>query len=322
MRGFLWRKCLARIFESDAPGFLQKIVLGRCKHYFFKRKASKILGRGQATIKLKRPNAIANVIYTGGFRSSVMQSQPILLRWYAGGCNIYACDIPNHGLSVPDESRRGYIESFDACINVALAMILATLWSRSRRNIPVVLMGHSFGALIMLGLLLHYPFLQKYVAGVICCATPLRVDHNVAEHLRRWQKALARADMLLKFFEKWRRWAVHIPGPEEFAEDDLDDPLLYKGPLYAHTAIVINNAANFVREHIDSVRVPVLFVHGARDEVAPVRYVDDAVALMGERAKLFLYAEGNHDILRDVTSIHDEILSWIRECVGIQEKTR
>lgn len=315
MHGFLWKKCLASVLRSDGSGIIRRIILRRLKRYFFKKKAPRILGKEQATIKIKRPNAIVNIIYIGGFRSSVLQSQPILLRWYAGGCNIYACDIPNHGLSVVDESERGSIKSFDSCIDIALAMTLATIWSRSRGEMPIVLMGHSFGALIMQGLLIKYPFLQKHIAGIIACGTPLRVDHNVGDHLRRWQKAFTRADTLLKFFAKWRKWSVFVHTPEEFDPDDRDDPFQYKGPLYLHTSLVINEAANFVREHIDEIKTPLLFVHGERDEIAPVQHVQDAVKLLGNRARLLFYPEGNHDILRQITSVHDDVLPWILERV-------
>lgn len=233
-----------------------------------------------STLDWRPARAIGNVVFFHGYRSRVGMILPFLDALVNAGFNVFACDLPNHGTSVEDERERGNIKNFCDLLDTARVMVLTVLVSSSRRRLPTFIIGHSLGALITVRLLQSRSRIKRHVQGAVCASMPFRVDHNVTKTVKRFRWLLNLLAPLLKSF--FPNFPVDKPA---FASDDhliieedvraMRDDFYYKGPLRLPTALEIRAAADKAREEVGRIAVPILFIHGKHDEIAPFDAVEE-----------------------------------------------
>lgn len=213
------------------------------------------------------------------------------------GIDLWALDEIGHGLT---DGERGQFGSFDNLVSNA-----RTLTSLARETgVPLVVGGHSLGSLVAVLAALHEP---SAYAGVVVSGAPL--------------SPLA-----------WLREAADPPG----ATLDLDPATLSSDPFYldqletdplAFTSgdVVAVLAAAFpaVWERLDAelpgLRVPLLAVHGERDEVAPL----DGVARWRDRLpglRVEVIDGAGHDVLNEVAHqrVADTVASFVLTHVAVE----
>ena len=100
----------------------------------------------------------------------------------------------------------------------------------------------------------------------------------------------------------WDRIPVNLPSQSTLDRFSRDDNF-YKGPLYLRTAQEINKTVIAARKSIRKVNIPVLFIHGDKDGIAPLSEVEKAI-------KMLPFANGT---LRIVSGYDHHLVGGIRQ---------
>ena len=276
------------------------------------------------TFKLPLRATKARVIAFHGFSGHSRQADMKYLgnslreSWYF----FEALDLPYHGQSVtPDEEAlRGKLPSILPWARAVHAKTYKALSLKSKRSIPLYLMGYSAGAIALLTFLQMFPDVQKYLAGVILVAPAFEVDQNA----RRWLSEHPHLSKVIEFCERRSGTAVILDHsidlvsrfyPDVFVSRlqaiDPDDNLEYKKDLGLRTAVVLHLAAKRARRRMSKITTPLLVIHGAKDPVANVQATrkafEDAATPM-EHKQLIIYEDGDHHIMHRAVS---DILEWL-----------
>lgn len=223
--------------------------------------------------------------------------------------NIASFDLPNFGKSRNERPElEGQIPSFAMLIRTLKSMLFAMLESKSKSKVPTILVGYSIGALVILRLLQIYPYLQKYIAGIVLIAVPLRVDHNARKEILRWMKVVKPLFKLL--VRVYPSMSVATYEDDEFSRDD---PQHYKGAMNAWTANQILVASEKARDNMHKIFVPVLFIHGADDATAPLEDMENAfgrVSTPRDDADKIVYPHIDHLVLQKHRHAIQDIVKW------------
>jgi alpha-beta hydrolase superfamily lysophospholipase len=226
--------------------------------------------------------------------------------------NVATCDLPNFGKSKPkDPKDAGQIPSFARLVKVAKAMTYAVLTSRTKHNKPIIIIGYSVGALTIMRFLQTYPYIQKYLAGAVFISIPLHVAQNADPKILKYRRVI---EPLFGMFARVRpHWSVAKYEPDEFS---ADDPGHFKGDMEAITANQVLKAAKAACGRLERIRLPVLFIHGEDDHIAPLDAMELAYGAISTPAtdkKKIIYRSVDHYVLqREKHSIAD-IVAWAKE---------
>ncbi|HEV7419972.1 MAG TPA: alpha/beta fold hydrolase [Mycobacterium sp.] len=205
----------------------------------------------------------------------------------AAGIDLWVVDQFGHGLSPGDRGDFGSLEA-----SAALADRLAGLAQTANPGIPLVLQGHSFGAVATLSRLLGDP--SPYHAGVISGAPLVPIA------------GLLDADSSFDLDPSWL-------SADPFYLDSLEnDPLAFVDADGAPLSRELDRAWDRFGSELPTLTVPTLAVHGDGDPIADVGAVR-AYAEQIEPLRLKEIAGGRHDILNDTA--HREVAATITEFV-------
>ncbi|OGZ05649.1 MAG: hypothetical protein A2845_04815 [Candidatus Lloydbacteria bacterium RIFCSPHIGHO2_01_FULL_49_22] len=261
-------------------------------------------------------------------KESLMEGNAIIVHGYRGNVraqhfkdlanafddaqfNVASFDLPNFGKSRNLRPElEGQVVSFAELIRTLKSMLFAMLESRSKSKVPTILVGYSIGALVILRLLQIYPYLQKYVAGIVLIAVPLRVDHNARKELLRWKKVVKPFFKLL--VRVYPSMSVAAYEEDEFS---TNDPHHFKGAMSAWTANQILVASEKARAAMGRIAVPVLFIHGNDDSTAPLEDMECAfgeVATSRDDKDKIVYPHVDHLVLQKHRHAILDIVKWAK----------
>jgi acylglycerol lipase len=247
------------------------------------------------------PAAEARVVVVfchGGFGEHLGLYEALARRLTADGVAVHALDAIGHGLS---DGSRDLMLSWDEYVDDARTLVgLARAQHPDR---PLVLMGHSGGALAALLLAQRSPGLAD---ALVLSAPPARP--------LPWVEAAFEAE-------------VEAPDPAqmfsthpEYLHALLHDPLVYRGPEPRQTVEAVMRTWPEVAQAAAEGRpsIPVLFLHGEDDPVVPV---GDSRALAAQlpRATLRTFPGDLHDVLNehDRDAVHDVVAAFVSSAVGL-----
>ena len=231
------------------------------------------------------PEPRAAIVFLHGFGEHTGLYHRYGFALNAAGIDLWAVDQFGHGLTPGNRGDFGTLED-----SGALAAALTELASANGN--PLVLQGHSFGAVATLFRLLGEP--DTYRAGVVSGAplvpVPALVDANSTFEIAPSQ--LSADPFYLDAIEN---------DPLAFVDAD-------GGPL----ARELNRGWDAFGELLPTLTVPTLAVHGSNDPLAPVGALR-AYAEQIEPLSLVEIEGGGHDILNDVS--HREVAATIVEFI-------
>ena len=252
-----------------------------------------------------------NVIIVHGYRGNVRAQhfKDVANAFDDANCNIASFDLPNFGKSLAIRPElAGQIASFALLVRSLKSMLFAMLDSATKSKVPTILVGYSIGALVILRLLQIYPYLQKYVAGIVLIAVPLRVDHNARKELLRWKKVVRPFFRLIASVRP--RMSVAHYEEDEYS---IADPHHFKGAMNALTAYQILINSKKARKNMTRIKIPVLFIHGAEDATAPLVDMEHAYGEAGthrdDKDKI-VYENIDHLVLQKHRHAILDIVKW------------
>lgn len=236
----------------------------------------------------------------GGFGEHLGLYDALARRLTAEGVAFHALDGMGHGRS---DGERDLTPSWDEYVDDART--LANLACAEHPDRPLVLMGHSAGALAALLLAQRSPQLAQ---ALVLSAPPAHPLPWVDELLEEGDDAEA--------LDPAAMFSTH----PDYLDALLHDPLVHRGgPVPRQTVEAIARTWPEVAAGLAEGRpsVPVLVVHGEEDPVVPLA---DSAALVARlpHAVLHTFPGDLHDVLNehDRDAVHDVVAEFVGRQVG------
>lgn len=173
------------------------------------------------------------------------------------GFAVYAYDMRGNGRS---PGQRAYVDKWED-LRGDLHAFLSRVRAREP-DIPVFLLGHSLGGLVVLDYALHYP---DGLTGVIAAAPPLG-KLGVPPVLMALGRIMSRI---------WPRFSLEVgmdlsglARDPAVIETVLADPLFHRRGT-ARLSTEVTAAISRVQTHARDLMVPLLVLHGSADRMVP-----------------------------------------------------
>jgi len=257
-------------------------------------------------VHLRRKTKQAVDSSDGSFRSATGKN--IFYRCWApakprAGIATYAFDLPGHGKS---DGKRGHIGSFEEYTD-ALGQLLS-LARQARPDLPFVLLGHSMGGLVAADFLLQHQ--SEFVAAVLTGAA-IQSPQQPSSIVLFVNRVIA---AVMPRFGVLRMDASGISRDPQVVSDYENDPLVYRGKATAGLVTALFSAMNRVVANAESIRLPILIMHGSVDSLTAVegsKLLHDTIS--SEDKKIVIYDGLYHEILNEPErkNVMADILGWL-----------
>jgi acylglycerol lipase len=235
------------------------------------------------------------VVLLHGYAEHLGLYDALARRLAAHGHAVHALDCIGHGRS---DGERARVESWDHYVEDART--LAGIAAARHPDAPLILLGHSGGALAAYLLAVRHP---QTASALVLSGAPLRpVDWALAQIAGEAGES-----------EDLDPTAMLSTHPE-YVHALMHDPLTYKGGFLTETLTAVVRTWPEVGAALTASRpdVPVLIVHGEQDPVVPV---SDArfVAATLPHATLRTFPGDLHDVLNehDRDTVHEAVAQFV-----------
>jgi acylglycerol lipase len=219
----------------------------------------------------------------------------------ANGFATFALDLRGRGQSEGErfyvENLADYLTDIDTLVGMARA---------EHPGLPIYMLGHSAGGVTAASYAYEH---QDDVAGLVCesFAFDVGLPHLVQLAIEGVAKLAPHAHLFSLNNADFSRDPAVV-------ERMNNDPLIHKESQPAETARVLLLAADSLKEHMPSLKVPVLIIHGTADKAARSagsQYFYDHAGSSDKTLKLY---EGHyHDLLNDLgkEEVMADVQAWL-----------
>jgi len=189
---------------------------------------------------------------------------------------VVSYDAFSFGKSTTFADHRGHVDEFDFLVD-DMQEVLKVAKTRYP-NKPVILCGHSLGALIATRTVLRD---QSAVAALVLSSAAMDVVRNLAlkilgpiSGVAAWLLPMARIAPAVD--------PKDLSVDKQVVADYLADPLVFSGPVRAKFAHITKGAIEETMAHYKELTLPILAIHGDKDNIAPLpavqRLLDEAAS--------------------------------------------
>jgi alpha-beta hydrolase superfamily lysophospholipase len=255
-------------------------------------------------------NTRATLVLTHGIAEHSEAYNEFALDFAPRGWDIYAMDLRGHGRS---EGRRGYIDDFHR-YSRDLDKFVRHLRSGPLKNSkrPIVMMGHSMGALITLRYMVDQGeavpasalALSSPALGISMPIPPLK--EMAANLLLKFLPQVTlpndiRYDHLTHIEERWKRY------PIDPLRHDKISPAMYFGMLEAFDKVTAG---------ADRIKVPTIIQAAGDERIVSRPATEEFFPKIGsEIKKLIVYEKSFHEIFNDVE--RDQAMDDLNAFLGV-----
>jgi alpha-beta hydrolase superfamily lysophospholipase len=219
------------------------------------------------------------------------------------GVAVQALDLRGHGRS---DGKRCYVGDFREFLSDVDAMLLHA--SHAWTGIPLFLMGHSLGGLIAACYVIDR---APLLSGLVLSAPSVSLGDDFPLLRRRLAELAGRA---LPWLPTVRFPSESLSRDASVVEGYRADALVYHGRTPARTASEIIRAIRRVQERMEAIELPLLVMHGSRDQVADV----EGSRMLHEHSSscdktLRVYEGLYHEIMNEPEreSVLGELAEWL-----------
>lgn len=231
------------------------------------------------------------------------------------GYALFGFDNQGHGRS---KGQRGHVEQWQDYRDNVCAF-LATVRDHEP-TLPIFILGHSLGGLIVLDYVLSQPV--NNLAGVIVSGPPIRPVGVAKPYL----VALVRL-----FSGLFPRLSLNIgmgsntlSRDPEIIQQTQADPLIHSVATLRWGAEAMKAIA-YVRQHISALKLPILLIHGEADSINDVSGSEElyrGVAIADKTLKIYPgnYHEPHNDL--DRHQVMQDLVTWLDTHLSGESKNR
>jgi alpha-beta hydrolase superfamily lysophospholipase len=226
----------------------------------------------------------------------------------AAGIAVFAMDHRGHGYS---GGLQGDLQGTGKVLEDA-ALVEAEARSRLP-GLPLFLFGHSLGGQLALLYTLRH---QERVAGLVLSAPLLLVPAYISPLTVQVSRLLSR--LLPKLPVQGFAYTRASRDPRVI-EQIVNDPLYYKGKIRARTGAAMLEGMGETSRRMEELRVPLLVLHGEKDEIVELRCSHALVDRASSSDKILeLFPETMHHLLLEPEGgdILKRIAGWILDRAG------
>jgi len=254
---------------------------------------------------LPEERASAAIILSHGYAEHSGRYEEMARRLVSEGYAVYALDHRGHGLS---EGARANVGVFREYVDDLQRFIEKVRETHPRP--PRFLFGHSMGGLIAMQLVLEHP---EKVEGVVVCAALIQNAVAVPPSLLR---AADLVSALAPGLPVQKLDVTALSRDEAVVRAYQEDPLVYHGRIKARLGTEMLRAGPYVLVRAESIRVPLLLLHGTGDRIAHAQGSRDLLECVGSEDKtLKLYDGAYHEVFNDFSKeeAYRDLLVWLAE---------
>jgi lysophospholipase len=260
-----------------------------------------------------------SLLFAGGRGDFIEKYLEAYAYWHAGGWNVTAFDWRGQGRSRGGDGGATQLD-FDLLVGDLAALIAD--WRASREG-PCAAIGHSMGGHLLLRTLaekapaldaavLVAPMIRVNSAPLSPSLAPMITDFMC---LVGWRDQPVWKASALPTGPGSRRQHFLTRSPERYADElwwwERQPELKLGAPSWGWMrAAYRSSAAAFTAERLARVDVPVLLLGTDRDRLVSPDAIRATAALL-PRARLHMYPDAGHEILRDADSVRLDALKRI-----------
>ena len=214
------------------------------------------------------------------------------------GCHILSFDLLGHGYS---GGERCSIDDYQHHVELVWQSIIRALREHIPQQIPVVIMGYSYGFSLVIHALHDLSskhksikrILQNRVALVVGLSPAFKVGHTASPVVRFFSPVLSLVS----------RYVKNIPlmsmNTEQITDDALvmnaieTDPRVFKGKINVQTARNVYVAGRTALKLLPELKLPFLLLFGSEDFVLPV---DEEDIKDCDDVEVRIFLGGKHNI--------------------------
>lgn len=249
------------------------------------------------------PTPKAHIVLVHGIGEHCDRFGGLVAALNAASFSVHAFDHRGHGRS---PGRRGHVEAWSDYQRDLRAFL--TFLSPEVQNRPIMFIGHSMGALVVLDHLIDHP--NAAHAAVIMAAPiqPCSVAHP-------WKIGLARI-----LNRCWPRFTMPLGiDPRELSNDpahvkaSILDTLTH-GRVTARWGVEVLAEIERVKREAERITTPLLILHGAADRIndcAGSAWLAEHIATPQKR--LIVYQGARHELHSDIVRecVSSDVVNWL-----------
>ncbi len=233
-----------------------------------------------------------------GYAEHARRYDHVAERLVREGATVYAPDHHAHGES---EGEPGLVD--DGEVMSADLHTVADLAREENPGLPVVLVGHSMGGLISTRFVQRYP---GELSALVLSGPVIGGNPTITGLLEMDPIPEVPIDP-----------AVLSRDPA-VGERYAADPLVYSGPFKRETLQMFVKGVEDVHAGDSFGDLPVLWIHGSDDALAPVDYAREAVErLRGPNTEEKVYPEARHEIFNETNQgeVLDDTVDFVKRAL-------
>jgi len=252
------------------------------------------------------PTAVVVLVHGAGEHSG--RYEHVAQRLVDDGYAVHALDHRGHGRS---EGPRALIDRVDHAVTDLDALVSAAVQHESAASIPVLMVGHSMGAMIALRYACDH---QHRLDGLALSGALASIDAPAA--LRLAGRAISAVAPTLPLIALDPALISRDP---QVVEAYRSDPLVHHGRLPARTVAEIATTTGTFPSRVHEITIPTLIMYGSEDRLCPPAGSE----MLGERIgavdrRVIRYEGLYHEIFNEPErdAVLSDLSAWLKTRVA------
>lgn len=217
--------------------------------------------------------------------------------------NVYTFDLRGHGQS---EGERAYVKDINS-----YREDVETVYQTVPKDLPLFILGHSMGGLIILTFLMHTK--RADIKGAIFSGSALEIGEDITPVTQKVITFLAKIAPKLKTIKLDPK---SISTDPETVEKYQTDPLIYHEGVKAGMGVAMLNGINAIKPKFSAFDYPALIMHGGSDKITNIAGSKAFYEQSKSKDKSLKIWEGDyHEIFNETnrTEVIAHTVAWLKE---------
>lgn len=257
---------------------------------------------GQSWAPNQSPKAVINILHGFGSHSGRFHewSKKFVEQNYA----VVAIDYTGHGKS---SGKRGFIKHYNHLLEDVDQLISYS--QKLFKEAPAFLYGHSLGGNLALNYILYK---STHLKGIIAASPWIRLTYPPSKYKALTAKWLS--FIYPGIVKKANIQPEHLSNNQEVIDAWYEDPLVHDS-ISPKLYFGVKKAGQFILDNKHKINLPVLLIHGKKDQVASYRATKKLAKNTSHLTQTHFCPHGHHELHHEPNNqeIFECINQWIHE---------